>query len=147
MDIERLKHQHVGILTGVATMRRLSHAGIVENAAKLAEELKSLGGTITTHLAIEDRVLYPSLFKHGNQKIVDMAHAYQSEMQGITNAFVDFSRRWSSADEITRDPEGFRDHANTALKALHIRMQKENKEFYPTIEALQIPLGAHNTPT
>lgn len=136
VDIERLKHQHVRILKGIAAMRKLCHEGIAENAPRLADELKSLGSVITTHLAIEDRVLYPSLYKHENQKIVEMAHSYQNEMQGITNTFVDFSHHWADTAEIQRDPEGFRSHANVALKALHMRMQKENKEFYPTIEAI-----------
>lgn len=139
MDIVRLKNQHIAILNGIAAMRRLSHEGISRNAAAIARELKALGSVITTHLAIEDRVLYPSLYKHDNREIVEMAHNYQNEMQGITRAFVDFSYSWTDEADIRRDPDGFRSHANVALKALHTRIQKENKEFYPTIETIRAP--------
>lgn len=136
MNIERMKYQHVKILKGIANMRTLAHSGIRENATDLSNELRTLSRVITAHLGVEERVLYPTLFKHDRQDIVDMAHDYQNGMQSIIEAFTDFSSRWTNDATIKHDPEGFRNHANTALKALHERMQKENRHFYPTIEAL-----------
>jgi iron-sulfur cluster repair protein YtfE (RIC family) len=136
MNIERMKYQHVRILKGIDNMRELAHEGIRENATLLAGELRSLSRVITAHLGVEERVLYPTLFKHDAPEIVAMAHDYRDGMQGIIEAFTDFSNAWSDDFKIKRDPEGFRSHANIALKALHQRMQKENRHFYPTIEAL-----------
>ena len=38
--------------------------------------------------------------------------------------------------QVAREPEQFRAQANTVLKAVYQRMQKENREFYPAIEAM-----------
>jgi len=35
------------------------------------------------------------------------------------------------------DPQGFRNDANTVLKRIYERMQRENREFYPRIEEAQ----------
>lgn len=142
MNIERMKYQHVRILKGIADMRALAHDGIKENATNLANELKSLSRVISAHLGVEDRVLYPTLFKHDNAKVVAMAHDYQDSMQSIIDIFTEFSGDWADDFKIRRDPEGFRSHANIALKALYERMQKENRHFYPTIEALDSAVTA-----
>ncbi|MER1966548.1 hemerythrin domain-containing protein [Castellaniella sp. GW247-6E4] len=136
MDINRFKHQHVDILSGIAALRKLAHQGISEHAVDIAHELKALSTIITTHLAIEDRILYPSLRRSGNASMALMAQDYQDDMKGIANAFINFARRWSNATQLSRDPEKFRDEANTVLRDVHARMVRENREFYPAIEAL-----------
>jgi len=136
MDIDRFKHQHVDILSGIAALRKLAHQGIVDHAVDIAHELKALSTVITTHLAIEDRILYPSLRRSGNAAMASMAQDYQDDMKGIANAFINFARRWSNTTQLTRNPEQFRDEANTILRDVHARMLRENREFYPAIEAL-----------
>jgi len=136
MEIGRMKDQHVQILTSIAGMRRLAHAGIIENAEYLAHELKAMGGIITTHLAAEDRVLYPSLKKQPNPEIVRLCQRYQDEMSDIANDFAHFSHHWTNAAEIARHPEEFRSEANVVLKKVHARIQKENVEFYPVVETI-----------
>ena len=32
MNIDRFKHEHLDILTGIAELRRLTHAGVTDNA-------------------------------------------------------------------------------------------------------------------
>ncbi len=136
MDIDRFKHQHVDILSGIAALRKLAHQGITDHAVDIAHELKALSTVITTHLAIEDRILYPSLRRSGNTAMAMMAQDYQDDMKGIANAFINFARRWSSATLLSRNPDKFRDEANTVLRDVHARMLRENREFYPAIEAL-----------
>lgn len=136
MDIDRFKHQHVDILSGIADLRKLAHQGIAEHAIEIAHALKALSAVVTTHLAIEDRILYPSLQRSGHAVMAQMAREYQDDMQGIANAFINFARRWSSATQLSRQPEQFRSEANTVLRDVHERMLRENREFYPAIEAL-----------
>lgn len=136
MDIKRFKHQHVDILSGIAALRKLAHQGITEHAVDIAHELKALSSVVTAHLAIEDRILYPSVRNSGDPAMAQMAQSYQDDMQGIANAFINFARRWGSATILTRNPEQFRDEANVVLRDVHARMLRENREFYPAIEAL-----------
>ncbi len=136
MNIDRFKHQHVEILSGISLLRRLSHQGIADHAVDIAHELKALAQVVTQHLAIEDRILYPSLEQSGDDRMARMSVAYQNDMKGIASAFINFARRWSNATQLTRSPEDFRAEANTILRNVHDRMLRENREFYPAIEAL-----------
>lgn len=135
MDIERFKTQHIDILDGIASLRKLAHSSISENAHKIAQEISALSKIVTMHLAIEDRILYPALQKGSNKKLADMGKAYQEDMQGIASAYIAFSRKWAAATTVMGQPEIFRTEANQVLKAVYDRMQKENSEFYPAIEA------------
>lgn len=136
MDIDRFKQQHLEILGSIATLRRHAHAGIVEHAAEIAALIIAMSSVIKVHLAVEDRMLYPAVQKSPDPALASMGRAYQEEMQAIASAYIDFSRRWNTAAQVARAPEQFRSEANTVLKAVHQRMQKENREFYPAIEAM-----------
>lgn len=136
MDIDRFKHQHVDILTGIAVLRKLAHQGVEDHAVDIAHELKVLSTIVTSHLAIEDRILYPSIRRSGDTDMADMAQSYQDDMKGIANAFINFARRWSNATTLAKRPDDFRAEANSVLKNVHERMLRENREFYPAIEAL-----------
>lgn len=136
MNIDRFKNHHVEILSGIAALRKLAHQGIADHAVDIAHELKALSQVVTQHLAVEDRILYPSLERSGDTRMAGMSRAYQDDMQGIASAFINFARRWSNATLLTKNPEGFRTDANTVLKNVHSRMVRENREFYPAIEAL-----------
>ena len=136
MDIDRFKHQHVDILERIAALRRLSHGGVQANATQIAEQVKQLGSVLALHLAIEDRILYPTVRKAADPEIARMGETYQTEMKGIATAYQRFTRRWSDAAQVIADPEAFRLAANTVLKEVFMRMQRENREFYPAIEKL-----------
>lgn len=135
MDIERFKQQHVEILDGIAGLRRYAHAGVREHAHEIAGLVSALSSTVKLHLAIEDRILYPSLQKGGDPQLAAMGHAYQEDMKGIASEYIAFSRRWSSAAALQAHAEAFRKEANAVLKTLYLRMCRENTEFYPAIEA------------
>ncbi|WP_323017917.1 hemerythrin domain-containing protein [Castellaniella sp.] len=137
MNIDRFKHHHVEILSGIAALRKLAHQGVADRAVDIAHELKALAQVITQHLAIEDRILYPSLERSGDDHMAAMSRTYQNDMQGIASAFINFARRWGNATLLAKEPESFRAEANTVLKSIHNRMVRENHEFYPAIEAME----------
>jgi hypothetical protein len=57
-------------------------------------------------------------------------------MGGLAQTYGEFVKQWSFAAKIAGDPEGFRNQANIVFKALHQRVQRENRELYPLAEAL-----------
>jgi len=57
-------------------------------------------------------------------------------MGAIASAYEAFARRWNIPENVLRDEQGFRDDANHVLRMVHERMQRENHDFYPRIEAL-----------
>lgn len=136
MDIDRFKHQHVDILRRIDALRKLTHDGIVENSYAIAQQVKDLGKVVTLHLAIEDRILYPAVRKAADADIAAMGETYQEEMKGIANPYIRFTHKWSDPAQVAAQPDSFRDAANTVLKNVYQRMQRENHEFYPAIEAM-----------
>lgn len=136
MNLEKFKHQHTDILRSIATLRALAHAGVEANATAIAQGIVAMSGTIKLHLAVEDQLLYPALRSGNNAVLARMGKKFQDEMEAIASAYMGFAQRWNQAVNVARDPEGFRSDANSVLKTVHARMQKENTVFYPAIEAL-----------
>ncbi|HEX7387914.1 MAG TPA: hemerythrin domain-containing protein [Castellaniella sp.] len=136
MNIDRFKEHHVQIISGINSLRALAHQGIEDRAVDIAYELKALAQVVTQHLAIEDRILYPSLERSGDDHLATMSRTYQDDMKGIATAFITFARRWGNATQLVRNPEVFRAEANTVLHDVYARMLRENREFYPAVEAL-----------
>ena len=138
MNIDKFKHQHVDILGNIAALRRLAQAGVAHNATEIARLIVSMSSTIKLHLAVEDQALYPALQRGRNPELARMGQQYQKDMGPIAQAYEAFARRWNLADSLRRDEQGFRNDANRVLRMVHERMQRENRDFYPRIEAEEL---------
>lgn len=135
MNIDRFKHQHHEILGCIADLRTQVRNGIAANATEIARLIVQMSSTIKLHLAVEDSVLYPALQQSRNTSLALMGKRFQDEMTSIATGYLAFSRRWNSPANVAADPEAFRADANSVLKLLYDRMQKENTDFYPAVEA------------
>ena len=135
MNIDKFKQQHVEILSCIAALRTQVRSGISANAVAISGLIISMSSIIKLHLAVEDSMLYPALQGSNNAALARMGKRFQDEMTNIASGYLDFARRWNSASRVAHDPEGFRADANSVLRVLHDRMQKENTDFYPAIEA------------
>lgn len=138
MNIERFKHEHVDILESIATLRRLTQAGVLDNAVQIAQRVVAMSSLIKLHLAVEDRLLYPALQKGGDAALARLGQRFQQEMGTIASAYLGFARRWNTADALRADEAGFRANANLVLRQVYERMQRENHDFYPRIEAMEV---------
>ncbi|WP_348692980.1 hemerythrin domain-containing protein [Duganella fentianensis] len=135
MNIDKFKHQHLDILGAITRLRTLVQSGISEQAGAIAQQIIAMSGFIKLHLAVEDRVLYPALENSGNAQLIRLSQQYRSEMDGIASAYLAFAARWNSPRLLIAQPEDFRSEANAVLRTLYERMQREDREFYPAIEA------------
>ena len=135
MNIDKFKHQHRDILHSIAVLRELAHAGVEPNAAEIARRIVAMSGTIKLHLAVEDQALYPALQRGGDAALARLGQRFQSDMGPIAAAFDAFARRWNTEARLRADPQGFRADANRVLRQVHERMQREDRDFYPRIEA------------
>lgn len=136
MDMDRYHRDHGNILDQIDALRSLSHAGIGENGEEIAERIVSTASLIKFHLAAEDQVLYPRLARSGMPEVEQLSTRYQREMQGLASAFGEFVLKWRVPARLQADPEGFRRDANTVLKALYERLQREDSELYPAAAQL-----------
>ena len=136
MNIDKFKQQHVDILEGIATLRRLALAGVARNAAEIAQGIVAMSATIKLHLAVEDRALYPAVARSADAELARKGREFQEEMDAIAAAYEGFAKRWNNARNLELDERGFRDDANAVLRRVHERMQRENRDLYPRIEAM-----------
>ncbi|MGE8703917.1 MAG: hemerythrin domain-containing protein [Achromobacter sp.] len=136
MNIDKFKQQHVDILEGIASLRKLALAGVARNAAEIAQGIVAMSATIKLHLAVEDRALYPAVARSADAELARKGREFQEEMDAIAAAYEGFAKRWNNARSLELDERGFRNDANTVLRRVHERMQRENHDLYPRIEAM-----------
>ena len=142
MNIDRFKHEHADILESIATLRRLTQAGVAGNAVQIAQSVVAMSSLIKLHLAVEDRVLYPALQNGTDANLARLGQRFQQEMGAIASAYMAFARRWNTADALRRDEAGFKADANVVLRQVYERMQRENRDFYPRIEEMETAAAA-----
>lgn len=136
MNIDKMKNQHVEILEKISFLRKLSQAGVSSNAQEIATAIVSMSAIIKTHLSAEDQFLYPHIEQDGNSALRQVSSTFQREMTDIVSDYDVFSRRWNIASKLIGNDEAFRRDANTVLRKVFERMQKENKDFYPLVERM-----------
>jgi len=134
VNIDKMKSQHNEIIQKINQLREYSRRGITDNAQEIAQTVVSMSSVIKVHLSAEDQFLYPYLEKVEDQKLKRMSLQFQREMADIVVEYEMFSRRWNTASKITGHDEDFRRDANTVLRKVHERMQRENTQFYPLVE-------------
>ncbi|PJC99560.1 hemerythrin [Janthinobacterium sp. BJB1] len=136
MNIDKFKQQHLAILAAIDDLRQLARAGVASQAAAIAEQIVAMSGLIKLHLAVEQRYLYPAAQACGVATVASLGRRYESEMDGIAGAYLDFAGRWNTPVRLEAEPDAFRSEANTVLHALYQRMRREDHELYPAMEAL-----------
>jgi len=135
MNIDKFKQQHIEIINCITELRHRAREGIAENAVEISKLIIAMSSIIKLHLAVEDKILYPALQELNNSALTKMGNKFQNEMITIASTYIDFAQKWNSANNVAKYPEEFRSEANKVLKLLHDRMQRENIDFYPAIEA------------
>lgn len=138
MQIDKFKHQHGDIKRRIAELRDLARAGADTHAEAIAQGIVAMSALIKLHLAVEDQVLYPALQADRQSDLARLARHYQRDMVPIAAAYDAFARRWNTSQRVREDAQGFRDDANLVLRKLHERMLREDREFYPQIEAQEL---------
>lgn len=136
MNIQHYHHDHAHIYQQINSLRELSRSGVRENALKISELITGTASRIKFHLAAEERVLYPTMAAVGDARVAVLGERYQNEMQGIAQAFADFVTQWRVPSRLAADPDGFRNDANTVLRALFDRLKREEVELYPIAETI-----------
>ena len=100
----------------------------------LLQLLSMLAGKLTTHLIIEDKLMYPSLTTHDDQEVRDTAERFVQTMGGLKATFDSYVDRWPSALAIEQNPVTFAAETSTILTLLAQRIERENDELYPMVD-------------
>ncbi len=130
MDVTELKRQHDEI-SRVAT--QLSEAVGDENAPRQVARLRwQLARLLMTHLALEDRLLYPAAMHSSHDEARRTAMTMQQEMGDLAAHFSSYMTAWSD-DRILREWPTFCAQTRAVLAALGDRVDCENRILYPLV--------------
>ena len=132
MDFKSLYDDHASILEQVKHLRGLVSQGIPNNAEAISDALHAVTTDIRLHLSIEDANIYPALLKSSDPTVKELASKYQMDMGQLLVVYQSFANKFSSAQLIKEDSEGFRSDANMVFQALFERIKAENQNLYPT---------------
>ncbi len=99
--------------------------------AKNANDLlHRLSAILSRHLRLEDERLYPALQHSRATRVRDTALRYQHAMGGLSDAFVQFCRRWPDEQSIDAEPHDFLLGWLAIRDPLLARMDAEDSELY-----------------
>ncbi len=125
----RRHHQELRGLLG--EINSLLIAGkITDNLEAVSSVVRRLFGKFGTHLAIEDRALYPQAIASSDATLSALAKQFQTEMGSISEQFKDYRKKWPGPRAISADPEQFVKDTKDVIKAFNYRLDREEKELY-----------------
>jgi hemerythrin-like domain-containing protein len=129
--IATLRQQHQELVRLVGQMNAALERG--EEGA-VCQVLTSLSLALRTHLALEDREVYPGLIRaaeaSGDAKMLETAKLFASNMQRITDSLQDFLSRHQAEFHLER----FRTGWATLSGVLAKRIESEETTLYPLYE-------------
>lgn len=128
MNIGELHGQHERIMRIAADLRRaVDHGDEIRPVAALRWRLAR---ELIAHLAVEDRLLYPSMIRSPHAAVVEAAMLLKTETGGFAKEFTTYMARWSDT-RIAREWDAFRSETKAILDALAHRIQREDEALYP----------------
>jgi len=135
---ERFITQHISILGDIKDIEAMLDLTIIKSDVyKIFVTLSSLMGKLQLHLAVEDEALYPRMIEQGNPQIITTVERFKSEMGGIATTFTNYMKKWNNPEKIKTNPNSFIIETRGLFYILKIRINKENQELFPLLDALK----------
>ncbi len=130
MNLDQLQRQHEAIETLAAQF--LSVIADDRLARPLGTLRWQLARELMAHLALEDRIFYPSMQRQPHALLRDTAARLQVEMAPLAASFSSYMSRWSD-DRITREWRDFCRESRQMIDAILNRMHTEEKLLVPLL--------------
>lgn len=122
-------HEMIGRVTEI--LEHLDADTVRADSTHVHRLIGQFAEILQRHLAQEDRLLYPKLMQHRDEKVRATAQRYHDEMGGLSQQFSDYLGRWPTATDIGKRPADFVDETRTLLDQLAKRILREDTELYP----------------
>ena len=134
---ERFARQHAEIVALSKTLvRELDTRRLAADPTGVRRALATFAGRLRVHAAMEQEALYPRLLASSDERVVNKARDLLDELGPIYQSFFAFLAKWREATTIRADPEGFCRETMQELHRLGVRLERENTELYPLVDAL-----------
>jgi hemerythrin-like domain-containing protein len=133
---DSFRKQHGELLAVAGEIgKTLDPAQLAKDATQARTLLSSLAGKLKVHLAMEDKTLYPRLMQDPDPKVSGLAKRFADEMGGIAEVFGGYMERWPSGRAIQEAPQQFVADTKKLFAALATRIERENNQLYPLLDA------------
>ena len=134
-ELLKLRQEHAQLVEIVGRLSKIiaqSHPPSAGDLFKIRHELTS---TLIAHLKAEDWVLYPRLVASPDPQLSKRAREFWEEMGGLAEAYAAHTDKWT-AHSIAAHWSGYCEEMHGIIAALTRRIQRENHDLYPMLEAL-----------
>ncbi len=137
-DLEEFRARHAEIRRIISDLESLlvpEQLRIRPNARTAYGLLCDLAVKVKTHLAEEDRGLYPPLLIHQDPKIKSMAWGFISGERPLRRLFDDYHRRWLKDCNFDLS-DAFLGETREVLVLIVDRIEREENLLFPKLEEL-----------
>jgi iron-sulfur cluster repair protein YtfE (RIC family) len=128
---KRFRDQHAELLN---IAYKISAFLTPDELGKEAKEVRTLLSTLftllSTHLAMEDNIVYPILLKSADEKVKTLAQKFSAEMGTISIVLKRYRNNWPNAESIQQNPKIFIIETNELFGVLSKRIESEDNELY-----------------
>lgn len=139
--IDKLREQHWDIISLCFVLEKFCKSGVgdssdiekwMEDNQRIVSNLKKFKTILVSHLGLEDKSLYPVLFKSKDKKTRSKAEKYADEMKLISKRTISFFETYEhlKVDELSQN-ENFKLDLNTVITIIRRRIAVEEAELYP----------------
>jgi hypothetical protein len=133
-DQFRRQHEELAAL-GAELLRAVTAEAAALDVVALRCDIARFIGKLRVHASMENEALYPRLHAHADVAVQAKARALFDEVSGIYAAAWTYQEKWRSAEAVAADVAGFARETKRLLKTLYLRMDRENRELYPLVDA------------
>ena len=138
-NTDALRHDHTELLDmAEQIVASLKPYGLSEDAGPVSALLSTYMKKLKVHLATEDLGFYPQLISGADPALASLAKTYQDEMLNITTSVLAYSETWNSESGIQANADRFCTETHALLASLRRRIEKENQELYPLVDATSV---------
>ena len=92
------------------------------------------------HLLREDGVLYPAILEGTDPEAARIALCFQRELGSLEGHADAFAQKWTEG-AVRRNWKAFSTEIGSFLAELRVRIERENEELYPLLEADEVSCG------
>jgi len=136
-NLDRLRADHVEILTIIAEIQHLLQPSTVRKKAEIVQELVlELTRRTLSHLLLEDKCLYQEMLISTHDETRALAQKHVVSMGSMAGHLRDYVKAWPSQEKIISLPERFCDESRYVLEALQLRINREEHVLYPKAESI-----------
>ena len=133
-DLNKLHEEHRSLAALAARLSAIIGGDAPPPSGELYRLRMKLASELIHHLKNEDWVLYPALLASNDERAALTARTFSAGMGGLANEFWSYTGRWG-AKAIDIDWKGYQRETAEILRALTLRMVREERDLYPLLES------------